>query len=96
MNSYLYKGRIQHRRHRPVQNRFNYRIFQLYLDLDEIDELLGSRWLFSTRRFRPARWRRDDHLGEPTEPLKQSVTKLLAEHGYTLRGPVRLLTHLRF
>ncbi|MFK8014392.1 MAG: DUF1365 domain-containing protein [Gammaproteobacteria bacterium] len=96
MNSYLYKGRIQHRRHRPVRNQFDYGLFQLYLDLDEIDELLGSRWLFSTRRFSPARWRRDDHLGDPTRPLKESVAELLAQHGYRLRGPVRLLTHLRY
>lgn len=96
MNSYLYKGRVQHRRHQPVPHSFDYGIFQLYLDLDEIDTLLGRRGLFSVRRWSPARFRRDDHLGPPDEPLKVSVANLLAQHGYTLNGPVRLLTHLRY
>ncbi len=96
MNSYLYKGRVQHRRHHPVTHAFNYRIFQLYLDLDEVEQLFGKRGLFSTRRWSPARFRRDDHMGLADEPLKVSVAALLARHGYTLNGPVRLLTHLRY
>jgi len=94
--SCIYIGRVRHRRHHPATNTFDYRIFQLYLDLDEIDEVLGKRWLFSTRRFTPARFRRSDHLGPADQPLKVCVARLLAEHGYTLQGPVRLLTHLRY
>ncbi|MEM6641194.1 MAG: DUF1365 domain-containing protein [Pseudomonadota bacterium] len=94
--SCLYVGRVSHRRFTPAINSFTYGLFQLYLDLDEIDALLGRRGLLSTRRFAPVRFRRDDHLGPPEEPLKTSVARLLAEHGYTLNGPVRLLTHARF
>ena len=96
MKSCLYKGRISHRRHAPVVNRFSYRLFLLYLDLAEIDEVFAGRWLWSARRFALAWFRRGDHLGDPAEPLRASVERLLADHGLTLNGPVRMLTHLRY
>ncbi len=96
MNSCLYKGRISHRRHTPVGNEFTYRVFLLYLDLEEIDEVFAGRWLWSTKRFAPAWFRRADHLGNRGEPLTESVARLLGQHGLTLNGPVRMLTHLRY
>jgi DUF1365 family protein len=96
VHSAIYDGHVAHRRHTPSMNTFRYRLYQLYVDLDEMDELFDRRGLFSTRPFSPARFRRSDHLGADNEPLKESVRQLLAEHGYTLEGPVRLLTHFRF
>ena len=94
--SCLYVGRVAHRRHTPTVNTFSYSLFQLFLDLDEIDTLLDRRGWLSSRRFSPVRYCRADHMGRPDEPLKTSVARLLAEHGYTLEGPVRLLTHPRY
>ncbi|MFK7885317.1 MAG: DUF1365 domain-containing protein [Gammaproteobacteria bacterium] len=96
VHSAIYDGQVAHRRHQPSTNEFRYRLYQLYVDLDEMDALFNRRGLFSTRPFSAARFRRDDHLGPANEPLKESVRKLLGEHGYELRGPVRLLTHFRF
>lgn len=96
LSSCLYVGHVAHRRHTPAVNRFRYRLFQLYLDLDEVDALLDRPGWLSTRPFSPVRFRRDDHFGPADEPLKTSVARLLDEHGYALNGPVRLLTHARF
>jgi DUF1365 family protein len=65
-----------------------------YLDLDELDEVVGGR----LTRARPGivRFRRSDYLGDPKVPLSEAVRALVAERlGTAPQGPVRLLTHLR-
>lgn len=97
MNSALYFGKVRHRRTEPVGNAFTYRIFQVFLDLDELDRVFAGRWLWSTRRPSVAWFRREDHLGDAEIPLAESVRRLVAdETGRRPSGPIRLLTHLRY
>jgi hypothetical protein len=97
MESCIYDGWLRHRRFEPVENHFRYRLFMIYLDLGEIPEVFGKRWLRSAERPAPARFRRRDHLGPPDEPLERSVRGLVAERsGREIRGPIRLLTHLAY
>ena len=96
-HSCLYEGTMRHRRFRPVPHAFGYRLFMVYLDLDELDEVFAGRWLWSTTRCALARFRREDHLGVPTVPLPDAVRALVKERlGFRPTGPVRLLTHLRY
>jgi len=82
---------------RPVEHLFDYRLFMMYLDLDELATVFDGRWLWSTKRSAPARFRREHHLGDPQHSLKRSVHELVAEQaGLELDGPVRLLTHLQY
>jgi len=97
MRSCLYRGRVKHRRTEPVHNKFEYRLFMLYLDLDELDRVFKGRWLWSATWPNLAWFRRRDHLGDPERPLSQSVRELVKEHiGRTPAGPICLLTHLRY
>lgn len=81
----------------PVRHEFSYRMFMLYLDLSELPRLFDRRWLWSARRPAFARFRREDHLGDPALPLADSVRDLVAhETGLRPSGPIRLLTHLRY
>lgn len=97
MESCLYDGWVRHRRFEPVEHAFRYRLFMLYLDLDELPDLFKDRWLWSTDRPAVARFRRRDHLGALEEPLDLSVRRLVRERtGRELRGPIRLLTHLAY
>ena len=50
MYSCLYEGWVRHRRYAPRAHAFRYRLFMLYLDLDELDTVFRGRWLWSTRR----------------------------------------------
>lgn len=95
--SCLYRGVVRHRRFAPVAHRFGYRLFLVYLDLAELDTVFAGRWLWSTRRAAPARFRRADHLGDPALPLAECVKDLVAQRlGARPAGPVRLLTNLRY
>jgi len=97
MNSALYVGRLRHRRFSPTPHAFTYSIFQVYLDLAELDRVFNGRWFWSTRRPALAWFRRADHLGDPTVPLESAVRDLVEASGANRpAGPIRLLTHLRY
>ena len=97
MKSAIYFGRVRHRRMAPVLHEFSYRMFMLYLDLSELPRLFDRRWLWSARGPALARFRREDHFGDPAVPLADSVRDLVArETGVRPAGPIRLLTHLRY
>ena len=97
MESCIYEGRVKHTRTEPVLHRFGYRMFMMYLDLDELPDLFRKRWFWSATRPALARFRREHHIGDPGEPLAESVRKLVErETGRRPEGPVRLLTNLSY
>lgn len=97
MNSSIFLGRVKHRRMTPVVHEFSYRMFMMYLDLDELPTLFKGSWLWSARRPALARFRREDHFGDPGVPLAESVRQLvLQQTGRLPDGPIRLLTQLRY
>jgi len=97
MRSRIYDGWVRHRRERPQPHTFDYRLYMMYLDLSELDELFRHRWLWSSRGFNLAWFRRTDHFGDPDMDLEPAVRSLVAERlGRRPQGPVCLLTHLRY
>lgn len=81
----------------PTPHAFQYKLFMLYLDLDELPAVLDGHWLWSARRPAPAWFRRADYLGDAATPLAESVRALVAERtGARPAGPIRVLTHLRY
>lgn len=97
MESCLYVGKVRHRRHEPVEHAFSFPLFMLYLDLAELDRVFAGRWLWSTRRPAFARFDPRDHLGAGALPLDEVARKTVEEHtGERPKGPIRLLTHLRY
>ncbi len=96
-HSAVYEGVVRHRRHVPHAHAFDYRMAQLWLDLDEVDTVFASRWLWSSTRPAIARFRRSDYLGPADVPLATAVRQRVhAAIGRTPAGPIRLLTHLRY
>ncbi len=97
MKSCIYRGTVRHRRFQPVEHSFRYRMFLMYLDLDELPGVFDGRLLWSARSPAVAWFRRADYLGDPAVPLDQAVRSKVAEHtGARPDGPIRLLTHLRY
>jgi DUF1365 family protein len=69
----------------------------MYLDLAELDNVFKGRWLWSTVRPAVGRFKRSDYHGAPDRPLAECVRETVhRETGIKLRGPIRMLTHLRY
>ena len=97
MESCIYEGRVRHTRKKPVTHQFNYRLFMMYLDLDELPTLFRGRWFWSASRSALAQFRRIDHLGPSNQPLAGVIRSLVErETGKRPLGPIRLLTNLSY
>lgn len=97
LNSAIYTGWVRHRRYEPRPHAFKYTMYQLFLDLDELDTVFKGSWLWSTKRPAIAWFRRKDHFGDPSKDLSICIRDLIeTETGSRPAGPIRLLTHLRY
>jgi uncharacterized protein len=77
----FYEGTVTHRRHAVRAHAFRHRVSMAYLDLDALPP--------TARR----RFRRADHIGDPSRPLQEVVRALAGPDAPA--GPVRVLTNLR-
>ncbi|UCH39771.1 MAG: DUF1365 domain-containing protein [Gammaproteobacteria bacterium] len=97
MHSAIYQGYVRHRRFLPRAHKFSYEVFMMYLDLDELDEVLALSPLWSKKPWFPAHFRRADFLGDAQLPLKQAVRQRIHEvTGEWHDGPIRMLANLRY
>jgi DUF1365 family protein len=97
VESCIYEGLVRHRRWQPIEHAFEFRLFMMYLDLEELPRVFRGRWLWSHSRPSLARFRRSDHLGDPNVPLERAVRDIVEKRcGRRPCGPIRLLTHLRY
>ena len=95
LHSAIYEGRLRHRRRTPRKNEFSYRLYMVYLDLEEAEQALGRGWLTSAEGGALFAFRRADYLGEAEVPLDLCVRQLVETRlGSRPLGPIRLLTNL--
>ena len=66
MHSCIYEGIVTHCRREPVAHQFQYRLFMVYLDLDELPSLLGRGGLIATNKLAICSFLRSDHLFNPS------------------------------
>lgn len=89
-------GTLRHRRFLPRPHQFEYRLWMVWLDLDELPELFDRVPGFSARRPALARFRREDYLTADQQPLTEAARAEVARHlGQAPQGRVCLLTQLR-
>jgi DUF1365 family protein len=80
-----------------VRHTFEHKLFLTYLDLAELDRVFEGRWFWSCQRPAIARFHRNDYLGDPAIPLERAVRdRVQSETGSRPRGPIRVLSHLRY
>ena len=97
MHSCIYEGQVRHRRFSASSHEFNYKLYMVYIDLDELDGVFDKRWFWSSKRTAIARLKREDYIGDSSVSIKHAVNKrVLEETGDEIEGPVRMLTHLRY
>lgn len=89
--SALYFGSVFHRRLGAHPHRFRYRLFWLYLDLDDLETLSGRLRLFSHNRFNLLSFNDRDHGDGGDRSLKAQALALLAASGLQVDiGAIRL------
>ncbi len=98
----FYVGQVFHRRLiQPVYS-FVYRVFNVLVDIDHVDQLASQLALFSHNRFNLFSFYDHDHLpkayldGNPSGSLRDWIEQGLAAHGIELNGGrVRLFCYPR-
>jgi uncharacterized protein len=94
--SCLYEGTVVHHRHQPPRRLFRYRVFMVYLDLDELPQLhTRLAPLLTQRRCALVQMRRADYHGDPTIPLGDAVRTFVHSQAGWRPAHVRLLGNLR-
>ena len=96
-NNFIYTGIVGHRRFTPFNHYFNYPLFMAFIDLDTVNNFLKKSWLWNVNKRAIVAFHREDYHGEPGIDLSDSVRKTVYKSiGKKIKGPIRLLTHLRY
>ena len=95
VNSCFYECDVFHRRLRPKQHEFLYRVFYFYLDLAELDVVARKLKIFGVNRPNIYSLRDRDHLqyGPGERPIADNVREFLERAGCPLEkgGSIRML-----
>lgn len=96
-NSAIYSGWVSHQRSAPTPHHFKYKVFMMYLDLNELPSLFNKMRFWSYGRRNVANFDRADYYGDATKPLKDEISTLVkTATGSAPRGDIRLLTNMRY
>ncbi|MFQ3280904.1 DUF1365 domain-containing protein [Reinekea sp.] len=79
-NSRLYTGWVRHRRFSPSEHNFKYKVFMLYLDLDELDTVFAISKLWSINKWNWQSFHREDYFKGNNKNLKESVIDHIAKN----------------
>ncbi|WP_269713302.1 DUF1365 domain-containing protein [Caulobacter sp. NIBR2454] len=90
--SAIYVGQVRHKRVRPRDHALRYRVFMLFLDLNEIDAILGRLRLLLRGRFGLMSFNDADYGDRSGTALRPQIEARLAEAGIEGGGAIRLLT----
>jgi uncharacterized protein len=95
--SALYECSVMHKRLTPLVHQFSYRVFYLWLDLDEIDALSQRLRFFSRNAFNIYSFFDADHLDKTEGTVKSRLLAWIAAHGEDISriASVRFLTFPR-
>lgn len=75
--SCLYMGEVVHRRFTPVRHELRYRVFNLFIDVDRLDETAASLRLFGYNQRRLISLRDRDHGPGDGTPIREHAWKLV-------------------
>jgi DUF1365 family protein len=96
VNSAIYAGWVRHRRYSPKPHAFNYKLFLLSLDLDELGPELNMGLWFRLSKPAVLSFRHSDYLDGQGPLTKQKVwDKVVSLGGSNFAGKVVLLGQLR-
>lgn len=96
LKSCMYEADVVHIRTAPKFHKFKYKIFNFYLDLQEVSELSKSSFLFSYNRWNLFSFYDKDHIQSGFSSCYENLKHFLKESGITEEiKTIKLLTNLR-
>jgi DUF1365 family protein len=97
MESGIYTGTLRHRRFGPARHEFTYPLFMVFLDIDQLPELMKISPLAAYNRRNLVAYHERDHFGDPVKMLRERVSRDAQQNGVALpKGRIYLLSHLRY
>ncbi len=95
--SAVYTGWVSHHRLSPKAHGFRYRVFMMFLNLDELPELFQNTRFWSYQRRNLAWFKRADYFGDANIPLKQAIADAVENAtGKRPEGAICMLTNMRY
>ena len=82
-NSIIYDGKVIHKRFKPKQHYFKYKVFSLLIDIDELEIIQKKIKIFSYNKFNILSFFDIDHGPRDGTPIKNWVIKNLKTIGIT-------------
>ncbi len=96
INSCIYSGSVIHKRFKPKENFFKYKVFSLFLDLSELNELDDKLNFFSLNKFNLISFYEVDHGNRDGSSLLDWVKNNLSNNNVsTVNIRVKLLCYPR-
>lgn len=97
MNSAFYVGRLAHARMTPKPHRFSYRVFMPFIDVDRLSDITQVAMGWGSRRFTPARFIRNDFIGDENLSVADAVKeRIFEETNQHFEGRIFLLANWRY
>ncbi|MDV7104905.1 DUF1365 domain-containing protein [Vibrio sp. TH_r3] len=96
-NSGIYWGNVRHRRFGDIGHIFNYKLYMLAIDLDELDNLSQQSCLFGERWFNLIRFNEKDYIKSEPGTLKQRISEKVQALGgdWSAENRVTMLAQAR-
>ncbi|MCF2949803.1 DUF1365 domain-containing protein [Paraglaciecola aquimarina] len=95
-NSYIYVGNVSHRRFSPKKHSFNYSLYMLALDIEDIEKSNKGKGLFGFSWFKPLRFVEKDYLRDEPNGLRQRISNKVNElNGYSDVCRIVMLVQVR-
>lgn len=79
-HSGLYVGKVRHRRFLPISHEFNYSLFMMSLDLDELPWVFNHKWYCSVNALNLVSYMRKDFFGDSCCDLKTAISERIAQY----------------
>ena len=96
INSYIYNGTVIHKRFKPQEHYFKYKVFSLLIDLTELEELDKKISFFSLNRFNLVSFYERDHGERDGSSLADWVKQNLKINNITVENiKIKLLCYPR-
>jgi DUF1365 family protein len=86
LGSCLYQGRVRHTRLEPFRHRFEYGLYYMLLDIDELERLSAQLGLFSLGHFNLYSFHASDHGLQTVAEIRPWVEGVLTQAGVRLEG----------